>query len=260
LHEAGPYEFGQMFSSAGMDDDRTRHNGDLAAPFPDAFEFPGDLMDDKLDLPLAADSGAHKGELSRRRASDSAFLPGLALAYGLNSIDTNNYTLTAPEVTEQPDGSHGTRGVMVIDNYAAVHTLVGDAHPLAAEPHLGRIDRRDVKVFGRDAIDRHGFQPRVAGALLGGGDAAKLDKLANNVVQHIGCGCRNAEFRPRSALALFAEMKIQNLKTAPGIDSQFQGAVEESRVQQMTIQTENPGNDVAVGARARPWQFVQAQG
>jgi hypothetical protein len=44
--------------------------------------------------------------------------------------------------------------------------------------------------------------------LLGGGDAAKLDKLANDVVQHIGCGRRNAEFRPRSALALFAEMKV----------------------------------------------------
>jgi hypothetical protein len=99
LHEAGAYEFGQVFSSAGMDDYRTRYHSDLAAAFANAFEFPGDLVDDKFDLPLAADSGAHKGELSHRRASDSAFLSGLAFAHGLNSIDTNDNTFTAPEVT-----------------------------------------------------------------------------------------------------------------------------------------------------------------
>jgi hypothetical protein len=71
---------------------------------------------------------------------------------------------------------------MVVDNNAAVHALAGDAHPLAAEPHFGRIDGRDVKIFGRDAIDRDGFQSRVAGALRGGGNAAKFDKLANEAV------------------------------------------------------------------------------
>ncbi len=182
LHEAGAYELGQVFSSAGMDDYRTCHDSDLAAAFANAFEFPGDLVDDKFDLPLAADSGAHKGELSHGRASDSTFLPGLALAHGLNSIDTNDNTFTAPKVTQQPDGSDGTHWVMVIDNNAAVHTLAGNAHPLAAEPHFGRIDGRDVKIFGRDAIDRDGFESRVGGALRGGGDAAKFDKLADEAV------------------------------------------------------------------------------
>ncbi len=71
---------------------------------------------------------------------------------------------------------------MVIDNNAAVHTLAGDAHPLAAEPHFGRIDGRNVKIFGRDAINRDGFESRVGGTLRGGGDAAKFDKLADEVV------------------------------------------------------------------------------
>ena len=260
LYEAGAYEFGQMFSAAGMDDYRTGYDGDLAAALADAFKFPGDLVDDKFDFPLAADPGTHKSELRHGRAADSAFLPGLALAYGLNSVHPDDHAITAPEVTQQSDDGDGAHRVMVVNHNAAVHALALDAHPLASDPHFGRIDGRDVKIFGRDAIDRDGFESRVGGALRGGGDAAKFDELANEVVEHIGRGCRNADFRPRNALALFAELKVQNLKAASAIDSQFQGAVEKARVQEVTFQTENPAYDIAVGSRAWPWQFVQAQG
>ena len=261
LYETGAYEFRQMFSAAGMDDYRTGYNGDLAAALTDTFKFPGDLVDDQFDFPLAADPGTHESEFRHGRAADSAFLPGLALAYGLDSVHADNHAITAPEVSQESDDGDGAHRIMVVNHNTAIHALALDSHPLTCDPHFGRIDGGDVKIFRCDAIDRNGFESRVCGALLsGGGDAAKFDELANEVVEHIGHRRRNANFRPRNTLALFSELKVQNLKAASAVDGEFQCAVKKARIQEVTFQTENPAYDIAVGSRARQWQFVQAQG
>ena len=201
----------------------------LAAALADPFKFPSDLADHQFDFAFAADSGAHEREFCGRRSADPALLAGFALAHSLDSINSYDHPIATPQIAHQTDARSRSGRVGIISDNASVHPLTGDSHPFAIQSYFRWVDRGHVKIVRRNAVHGDGFESSVACPFRGSGNAAEFDQLADQISEDIRRRRRNANFRSRGALTLFAELKIQNLKTASILDGQFQRAIEQDR-------------------------------
>src|ERR1700738_4161161 len=103
LDKAGTDQGRQMLRSAGVDDHRSGDDHHFSASLADSLKLPRDLTDHEFDFAFAADSGPHKREFGGRRRTDSTFLAGFALTHRLDPIDSDDYSIAAPQIAHQPD-------------------------------------------------------------------------------------------------------------------------------------------------------------
>src|SRR5215510_8805351 len=128
------------------------HHRNFPSPLPNALQLPSDLIDCQLDFAFAAGAGSHKCKFGRRHTANSAVIPRLALAHGLDSLNADDNPFANLQVPQKASSSDRMSTFMVIDHDAAIHSLSSHPHPLPVNSHLCWINRGDIKIVRSHSV------------------------------------------------------------------------------------------------------------
>src|SRR5262245_13621216 len=125
-----------MFAGSRMHHYWSGHHCDFPSPLPNALQLPSDLIDCQLDFAFAAGAGSHKCKFGPRHTAYSTVIARLALANGLDSLNTDDNPFANLQVPQK--ASSGDRLIIfaTIDHDATIHSLSSYPHPLPPDLHL----------------------------------------------------------------------------------------------------------------------------
>lgn len=133
LHVTFAHQPGQMFTAAGVNDDRPGHDHDAPFLLADAVHLPGNLVHNQLDPPFARHARRHETKFMRPLRA-AAGVARFGLAHRAHAVAADDHPIARLQITEE---RAARRLFILLDNNDAVHALVLHPQPAATRTSVG---------------------------------------------------------------------------------------------------------------------------